>query len=98
MTKIAILPTDSSYRAEYLGNQQLPVNYMSDFSLMGFVVDRYSEALALLSSSGYHLDRLKIGAEILIQAPGNLTEIRNLLITNSIQCEYTDIVDSLYQA
>lgn len=98
MTKIAIFPIDPVCRAEYLGNQQLPANYMSDFSLMGFVVDRYNEALALLTSAGYHLERLKVGAEIFIQTPHNLTEIRNLLLQNSIQCEYTDIVDSLYQA
>jgi len=98
MTKIAILPIDSVCRAEYINNQQLPFNYMSDFSLMGFVVDRYNDALALLTSSGYSLERLKFGAEIFIQTPRNLPEIRNLLIKNSIQCEFTDIVDSLYQA
>lgn len=98
MTKIAILPIDAACRAEYLGSRQLPVNYMSDYSLMGFVVDRYSEALELLSSSGYHLDKLQFGAEILIQTPRNLTEICSLLARNSIQCDLTDIVDSLYQA
>lgn len=98
MTKITIFPSGSSHRAEYIGDCQLPMNYMSDFSMMGFVVDRYSDALALLTSSGYSLEKLHSGAEITIQTHGDLLAIQTLFADNLIHCNYTDIVDSLYQA
>ncbi|MEE4241884.1 MAG: hypothetical protein V2I36_10475 [Desulfopila sp.] len=98
MITIAIFPIDSSCRAEYLENFQIPLNYMSDFSLMGFVVDRYNDAITLLTSSGYPITKLPSGAEIVLQHSGDLLEIQNLLLKNRIQCHYSDIVDSLYQA
>jgi hypothetical protein len=40
MGKIALLPCDINSRGKYLSNRDLPQNYMADFTLMGFVVDR----------------------------------------------------------
>ncbi len=70
MAIIALLPGDTKSREIYLGNKELPQNYMGDFTLMGFVVDSYQEALTLLTSAGYQLDEL--------ESEGNLTTIGEL--------------------
>ena len=61
MGKIALLPCDSNSRGKYLANRELPNNYMGDFTLMGFVVDRYHEALSLLKKSSYRLEKQQGG-------------------------------------
>ncbi len=71
---------------------------MADFTVMGFVVDRYSEALDLLSSAGFRLDQQEGGTGIFIDTPCRLPEIGALMAVNNISCEFSDIADTLYQA
>ena len=98
MGKIAILPCDINSRGKYLGNRELPNNYMGDFTLMGFVVDRYQEALTLLTKFSYRLDEQEGGTDICIDSPLDLQEIKALLTANNIRCDFSDIADTLYQA
>ena len=98
MGKIALLPCDIKSRGIYLGNKELPKNYMGDFTLMGFVVDSYREALTLLISAGYQLDEQEGGTDICIDTPLCLTEIKALLTANNIRCNFSDIADTFYQA
>lgn len=98
MGKIAFLPCDINSRGKYLGSRELPNNYMGDFTLMGFVVDRYQEALTLLTSAGYQLEKHEGGIDIFIDTPRHLSEIKALLTRNNIRCDYSDIADTLYQA
>jgi hypothetical protein len=98
MAKIALLPSDVNSRGKYLGNRELPNNYMGDFTLMGFVVDRYHEALTVLTQSRFRLDSQEEGSDISIDTPLDLEEIKNLLSANNIRCDYSDIADTLYQA
>lgn len=98
MGTIALLPCDMKSRATYLGNRELPDNYMSDFSLMGFIVDRYQDARALLATAGYRLDEQEGGTDVRIDNPQHLPKIKALLTANSIRCDWSDIADTLYQA
>jgi len=98
MGKIALLPCDIKSREIYLGNKELPQNYMGEFSLMGFVVDGYQEALTLLTSAGYKLDEQPGGTDISIDTPQRLPEIKAFLAANNIRCEFSDIADTFYQA
>lgn len=98
MGKIALLPCDSNSRGKYLDNRELPNNYMGDFTLMGFIVDRYQEALTLLTKHGYRLDEQVGGTDICIDTPLDLQEIKALLTTNNMSCDFSDIADTLYQA
>ena len=99
MGKIALLPGDSRSRAKYLGNKKLPENYMGDFTLMGFVVDQYQEALMLLKSAGYRLDeQADSGTDICIDTPRNIQEIQDLLTINNVRCDFSDVADTIYQA
>lgn len=98
MGTIALLPCDTKSRADYLSNRGLPDHYMGDFSLMGFVVDRYQDACTLLASAGYRLIRREGGMDINIDAPLHLAKIKALLTANNIRCDWSDIADTLYQA
>lgn len=95
---IALVPCDMHSRGKYLDSRKLPENYMADFTLMGFVVDRYQEARTILTSAGYRLEEQEGGSDIRIICPGHLLEIKALLITHDIKCDFSDVADTLYQA
>ena len=96
--KITVLPDDLHSRAIYLERQELPDFCMGDFSIVGFVVDRYRQALMLLQSAGYRVDEQEIGSEIFISSPSALPEIQAMLQEGSVRCDFADIADTLYQA
>lgn len=98
MFTVALLPYDTVSRGAYLCNRDLPANYMGDFTLMGFLVDHYQAALALLTSSGYRVAEQQAGADIFIDAPRRLPEITAFLAAHNIRCDLADIADTLYQA
>lgn len=98
MTKIALLPPDICSRGTYLDSRRLPTNYMEDFTLLGFVVDRYQPALEILRSAGFVLEEQSGGADISVDSFSLLPEIADLLAANGIRCDLSDIADTLYQA
>ncbi len=98
MGKIALLSCDAKSRGTYLSTQKIPIDYMSDFSLMGFVVERYHEALILLESAGFQLDKHESGAEIHLHDYKSLIQIKELFLSNNLPCSYSDVADTLYQA
>ena len=98
MGKIALLPDDIRSKGIYLGNRKLPDNYMADFTLMGFVVDRYLEARNILKAAGFMLDEQDGGTDIYIDNALRLEEIETLLAANKIRCDFSDIADTFYQA
>ncbi len=98
MGTIALVPCDCRSRALYLGNRELPANYMADFTVLGFVVDHYRQSITLLRSAGYTVEELQGGADIRIDTPRTLQQINGLLRANHISCDFADIADTLYQA
>ncbi len=98
MSIIAVCSEDMGSRARYLQTKDIPVNYMEDFSLMGFVVDRYPEALSLLRSLGFTLSETEGGADVVVNSPVQIQDIQKSLIANNIHCSFTDVVDTFYQA
>ncbi|BHH85934.1 hypothetical protein [Desulforhopalus sp. 52FAK] len=98
MSRIPLCSDDVRSRALYLQNKVLPHNYMGDFSLMGFVVSQYEDALMLLAAKGCQLIEVEGGMDIVIDSPDQLPKIQNILTEKSITCVYTDIADTLYQA
>lgn len=98
MNKIVLCHNDGVSRAKYLENQTLPDNYMGDYTVMGFVVDRYDNAVALLTSCGYQLEEVGECIEVIIDSSTELPLIKNILVDGKIHCEYSDIADTLYQA
>ena len=98
MGKIALLPEDLPERAEYLEELGVPCNYMEDFSVLGIIVDRYQESLALLHESGFVIEKLAAGSMISLKDRSSLGMILGLLSENQIRCDYKDIADTFYQA
>jgi len=50
MAKIALIPEGVAEKSEFINNLGLPVNYMEDFSVLGIVVDRYQDSVAVLKN------------------------------------------------
>ena len=98
MAKIALIPEGVAEKSEFINNLGLPVNYMEDFSVLGIVVDRYQDSVAVLKKSGFTIESLKPGAIISCEDPSGIGKILALLSTQSIRCNYQDIADSFYQA
>ncbi len=98
MGKIVMLPNDPGRRAAYMENARLPAFYMGDYSVMGLLVEPYAEAVRILGREGYRLEQGPCGADIAIQAPAQVAEIRQTLRRNGVGAEIADVVDALYQA
>jgi hypothetical protein len=98
MGKLVLCSSDADSRARYLGSQELPDNYMGDFSMMGLVVDRYQDAVTLLLSLGYDLVQCDGGSEITIKSFAHIQHIKTDLGKKKITCDFSDIADTIYQA
>ena len=98
MTRIALVSQNPMDRGAYLDQAGLLSNYMEDYSLMGFIVDHYQDALDIIRSRGIEVYEQQSGAAIGITAPQEILEIRDLLSAHDIDCSYADIADTLYQA
>ncbi|MDJ0624377.1 MAG: hypothetical protein QNJ17_15540 [Desulfocapsaceae bacterium] len=83
---------------KYLNQQKLPCNYMEDFSILGFVTQRYEAALVLLAAKGYEVHIHNSGAEIGISSSAEVLTIHNLLSAHGIHTSYRDIAETIYQA
>jgi len=96
MGVLPILQKNSNQRT-CLGNQNLPANYMADYSVMGLVVGRLDAALQVLKEKEFQIQKNADGFEITIDGAGRMSEIASLLQQNSIDYALTDIVDQVYQ-
>ena len=98
MPQIAILRDDCRSRAIYLDNSQLPVSYMEDFTLLGFIVQHYEAACTLHRNAGYTVIDRASGGDILIDNARQVRDISNLFLKNDIPANFSDIADTIYQA
>lgn len=98
MPTFAIVADDCTSRAQYLDRKQLPVKYMEDFTLPGFIVNEYEKACTLLRQEGYTLLNCATGADILIENASQIRSIKALLDSKDITATFSDIADTLYQA
>ena len=96
MGVLPILEKNSNQRA-WLGNKNLPANYMSDYSVMGLVVGRLDAALGILKEKKFKVQKKAGGFEITIDRAGRVAEIGDLLHQSGIDYTLADIVDQVYQ-
>jgi hypothetical protein len=80
-----------------LGNQNLPANYMEDYSVMGLVVGSLEGVLRILKEKKFDVRKNSDGFEIAFDGAGRLSELVSLLQQNRIDYAMADIVDQLYQ-
>ncbi len=98
MAQIILLPNDCQSRARYLADGPLPDFYMSDFTVLGLLVQNYQMAVQMLTEEGYPLKSHNGGTLITIGQPSEIPSIRSFLAGHGINAELSDIADTIYQA
>jgi len=76
---------------------RLPLNYMSDYSVLGLVVDRLDAALRILKEKEFEVQERKDGWRIGVDGAGRLSEITDLFQRNDIDYTLSDVVEEVYQ-
>ena len=100
MTPLPILPKSEKHpaRQEYCcSGIALPEFYMSDFTLLGLLVDDYERTLQLFSDSSLPLQWTKAGAAYSFKDTHQLQDLVSFLRSRGIRCDLADIADQIYQ-
>jgi len=82
---------------KYSDCRPLPTSYMSEYSVLGLVVDKLDQAIHTLSGNGLYVTRQVFGAELDIRNSTQIPEIVEMLLRASIYCSISDVIDSVYQ-
>jgi hypothetical protein len=80
-----------------LGNEYLPLNYMGDFSLLGFRVQDVTEVVQLLAAGQYPVTPTTCGAEVTVNDARQLSEIVGMFQKNGIDFSLSDVADQVYR-
>lgn len=75
----------------------LPASYMSEYSVLGLVVDKLDRAIQTLSGHGLYVTRQVFGAELEMNNSARVPEIVKMLLEAGIYCSMGDVIDSVYQ-
>jgi hypothetical protein len=81
----------------YVIARPLPIFYMSDYSVLGLLVDKLEEAVGVLGRNHFSVIEDAGDIEVAVDAPGRLPEIVQILKKNGIRCEIADVVGGIYQ-
>jgi hypothetical protein len=100
--KIPVIQMTTSERPEhehlkYSDCRPLPASYMSEYSVLGLVVDKLDLAVRILSANGLLIDTEAFGAEADIGDPAQVTEMVGMLAEAGIYCSIGDVIDSVYE-
>lgn len=98
MGSLILVDDRAVYTAEILTLSDIPARYMGDYSLMGFVVDRYDDSVRILEDAGYLLEPRVHGATILFDGAHEIARMHRLLDKNGIDTVFRDIAETFYQA
>jgi hypothetical protein len=82
---------------EYSDCRPLPPSYMSEYSVMGLVVDRLDDTIRILGRNGLVINREAFGAEVGIDDPSWFPVMFGMLAEAGICFSVGDVIDSLYQ-
>lgn len=100
MGRISILPRESTFtETETVGveDASLPLQYMSDYSILALRVDKFEAAQSVLEDEHFQLNGTSAGLDVIVKDIGHLQIIVHLLETHGINVELTDIVAQIYQ-
>jgi hypothetical protein len=96
MGVLPLLEKNSKQRT-CLGNNNMPANYMEDYSVMGLVVGSVEAVLRILKGKKFDVRKNGDGFEIAFVGTGRISELVNLLKQNKIDYTMADIADQIYQ-
>jgi hypothetical protein len=78
-------------------NEDLPDFYMTDYSVLGLLVDDLDNAYQVLKDKDFSVCRKPGHLEVNIQGVDQMSEMVNLLTRKGIGCAIADIIDQVYQ-
>ncbi len=70
---------------------------MSEYTVLGLVVDKLDQAIQTLSGNGLHVTRQVFGAELEILRPDQLPDVVQILTQAGVYSSISDVIDSVYQ-
>ena len=79
------------------GCASLPLDYMSDYSIMGLGVDDYDKTIRTLKNEGYQLNIEESGIKLVVDNCARIHEAVLHLRAHRIQCDLSDIATDIYQ-
>ena len=85
------------HQAVCLSNDDLPVFYMSDYSVLGLKVDSLDRAQRALIGNKFMVVRKSDHLVVTIDGADQMPAILDLLNQNGLNCGLSDIVDQVYQ-
>jgi len=100
MGKLQILPKDVDLVAvdfPHLSRACLPICYMSDYSVLALLVDKFQETVRLLEVHRYFLSKSSPAVEVVFENAEHMRKMFRLLNTGGIDITLTDIADQIYQ-
>ena len=100
MTSLPILPSNEKHSArKQFCRTELPVPafYMSDFSVLGLLVDDYERTLDLINDKQLPLKRTTAGVEYPFDHPDQLQDLVSFLQSQGIECGISDVAEQIYQ-
>jgi hypothetical protein len=89
--------TSESNTTIYLPDSSLPTFYMEDYTVLGLRVGNLGAALRLLEKKGIALFKESGCIELFVERRDQIPPIIQLLKSNDISCDITDIVEHVYQ-
>ena len=96
MLSLPILAKNEKLRV-CLQNSNLPDNYMSDFTVLGILVDRLEAALKILNEHNFEVLGNRDGYQVKLDRTGRMPEISDVLSRGGIDVALADIADQVYQ-
>jgi len=81
----------------YSDCRTLPPSYMSEYSVLGIVVEKLDEAFQTLRRNGLAVTREVFGAEVEVEDRSRLPAVFGMLAEAGLRFSMGDVVDSVYQ-
>jgi len=90
-------PDGKGPRSCYRLARPLPVFYMSDYSVLGLLVDKLEKAVEVLEKGPFGVTEEGGKVEVAIDDPAHVSQIVQILKDHGIQSEIADVVGGIYQ-
>lgn len=75
----------------------LPANYMSDYSVVGLLVENLDEAVRILQANRYSVTANPAGVDVAVTGPEDLRRLTRVLADRGMRFQVADLVGGIYQ-
>jgi hypothetical protein len=81
----------------YSDYRPLSASYMSEYSVLGFIVDKLEKAIQTLARNAFCITGEVFGVEVEIGDPAWAPGIVDMLVSVGVYCTIGEVIDSVYQ-